>query len=280
MLNALLSEVRIGIWQATKTDRSASDTLNYTSHAVGNASRVQKKLLVGAAALKAVNDVALAARKYHAMSTLPWSDDGPRLVPMKIWLDYNKKMHDYKAEFNDRVADFLDIYPTLVTEAKNNLGDLFDIDDYPHPSIAVTKFNFAFTYAPVPTSGDFRLDADAAAVEEVRSSYEAAFNDRLTEAMREPFRRVKDMLTYMVEKLEPAEEGKVKRYHDSLVDNATELLDLLAGFNISGDPELTRIENQLRSALTGVDINDIRKDEFVRADVQGQLKEILDMYEF
>jgi hypothetical protein len=88
------------------------------------------------------------------------------------------------------------------------------------------------------------------------------------------------MLTYMVEKLEPAEEGKVKRYHDSLVDNATELLDLLAGFNISGDPELTRIENQLRSALTGVDINDIRKDEFVRADVQGQLKEILDMYEF
>jgi len=49
----------------------------------------------------------------------------------------------------------------------------------------------------VPESGDFRLDIPAQELADVKAGYENSFDQRLKEAMREPWNRMHKLLSKM-----------------------------------------------------------------------------------
>jgi hypothetical protein len=279
--SSMLVELNISVWTANKLDRGATDDVNRLNNAEKNAARVNKNLMAGTSQRKEIADHAAACRLWHNTKTLPWADKGARLLPTSLFLDYKREANDRRYKFDRMVDDFIAAYPALVQTSHNYLGNLFNPADYPSADEVYSKFGFRLVFAPVPESGDFRLDLPAQELDEVRRGYEDSFKDRLADAMKDPWDRLHKMLLGMSEKLTDKDGDETKkRYHDSLIDNAMDLCGVLTHLNVTGDPELERARQSLERVMLGADMDVIRESSCGRADVKQQVDAILKQYKW
>jgi hypothetical protein len=227
--SAVLAELNISIWTANKLDKGATDSVLASNSASSGSAQVRKNLMAGTNKRKKIADYGARARLYHNQTTLPWSDKGSRLLPTSLFMEYKQNMNTIERNMNAMIQDFFDSYDDLVLDAKLHLGSLFNANDYPSIDSLRDKFGFKLVFSPLPESNDFRLDIPQMDMEELASKYESAFNDRLNDAMRENWDKLHKTLTHLSEKLTENEEDteSKKRYHDSLITNATELCGLL-----------------------------------------------------
>ena len=279
--SAVLVELNISVWTANKLDKGATEGVLTSNGATsGDAAQVRKNLMAGTSARKEIADYAAGCRLWHNTRTLPWSDKGPRLLPTSLFMDYKSELNIRRETFNRMVNEFIGNYPALVQTASNYMGTLFNSDDYPDSATVRDKFGFKTVFSPVPESGDFRLDIPQQELEEVRQSYDSAFDSRLADAMRTPWEQLHKMLTGMSLKLTDSDDDTKRRWHDTFLTNAHELCAMLTHLNITADPKLEAARRQLESALVGADIEDIKEDVETRADLKAKLDTILKGYEW
>jgi hypothetical protein len=93
---AMLSAVHISIWTAVKHDRKVSRDVANQHGAHESAGRYNKQLLRGAERLDALRTLAGQIRQHFYKITLPWSDEGYRLLPAHFYwvLDHERKGRD------------------------------------------------------------------------------------------------------------------------------------------------------------------------------------------
>jgi hypothetical protein len=279
--SAVLVEMNISVWTANKLDKGATEGVLTSNGATsGDAAQVRKNLMAGTSARKEIADYAAGCRLWHNTRTLPWADKGARLLPTSLFLDYKSEANIRRDTFNQMVDAFIGNYPALVQTASNYMGTLFNQDDYPSADSVREKFGYRMVFSPVPESGDFRLDLPKQDILEMEQSYQSAFNDRLAEAMRTPWDQLHKMLGAMSTKLTESDDDTKKRWHDTFVTNAQEMCAMLTHLNVTKDPKLEAARRQLESALVGVDIEDIKDDELVRANLKGRLDGILKGYDW
>jgi len=279
--SAVLVELNISVWPANKVDREMTETVNTNASAVRDASQTRKNLFAGTSLRKDIEKLAARIRLYHNQNTLPWADKGQRLLPTKLFMEYKQTMNNYEVQFSQLCSNFFVEYPRLVAEAQQHLGTMYRAEDYPDLEDVRMKFGFRKAFDPIPESGDFRLDVSAQDLEEVKAGYEAKFDERLAEAMRTPWERLHTVLTAMSEKLKD-EEGvdSKKRYHDSLVTNAQELVGLLDKMNITNDPKLEEARKQLELTMLGADIETIKESSHARESMKTKVDAILQKFEW
>ena len=270
------------MWTGNKIDKDASRKVTDDNYAAAEAGHFRKNLMAGTGKRKEIADMAARCRLWHNTRTLPWADRGGRLLPTSMFLDYKQQLDRMRDQFEAAVAEFIDEYPQLVQNARMHLGNLFKPEDYPSQEEVASKFGFRVVFSPVPDSGDFRLDIPAQELEQMKQDYDSAFNDRIADAMREPWERLHGMLTRMSEKLtEPEGDSEIKRrWHDTFVTNATDLCAMLTHLNLTKDPKLEAARRDLERAISNVDIEDIKEDADVRADTKAKLDNILKSYEW
>jgi hypothetical protein len=279
--SAVLVELNISVWPANKVDREMTETVNTNASAVRDASQTRKNLFAGTTLRKDIEKLAARIRLYHNQNTLPWADKGQRLLPTKLFMEYKQTMNSYEVQFSQLCNNFFVEYPRLVAEAQQHLGTMYRAEDYPELEDVRMKFGFRKAFDPIPESGDFRLDVSAQDLEEVKAGYEAKFDERLAEAMRTPWERLHTVLTSMSEKLKD-EEGvdSKKRYHDSLVTNAQDLVGLLDKMNITNDPKLEEARKQLELTMLGADIETIKESSHARESMKNKVDAILQKFEW
>lgn len=281
--SSMLVELNISSWTARKLDRRVSQEVDENKATRARAGNYNKNLLAGTSLLDSIIKYAANARQWHNKNTLPWSDNGLRLLPMSNFLHYKGQLNTLEENYNRLVDNFITAYPTLVSAAAFNLGDLFNREEYPEAEDVRGKFGFNYSFTPVPMAGDFRVDVGDAALNELRTHYEQQFTDRLDKAMREAWERLHDCLTHMKDRLTDDVvdgEAKPKIFRDSLVENAMELSDLLRHLNVTNDQKLEDARRQLHSALVGTDAKDLRDSRTARQDVRMQVEEILSKFDF
>lgn len=88
------------------------------------------KRLVAKERLEEIAQIATRARHHHEQ-TLPWLDEGSRILPAANYFDYMQRQNAYAAEFEQAVSAFAGIYPAVVNEARQSLNGLFNPADYP-----------------------------------------------------------------------------------------------------------------------------------------------------
>ena len=270
--SALLVELNISVWPASKLDREVTDKVNSDAGAVRGASQTKKNLFAGTSLRKDISDFAARVRLYHNKHTLPWADKGERMLPTALFMDYKQTMNGFEQTFNMMCQNFFIEYPRLVVEAPIALKGLYKAEDYPDLTDVMLKFGFRRTVKPVPEAGDFRLDIPAYDLEEMRSEFIAQQDNKLAEAMREPWERLHKMLVGISEKLTDVDEDSKKRYHDTLISNPIELCELLTKLNVTNDPKLEEARRQLEVAMVSADIEDIKE----HADSRNELKSKVD----
>ena len=279
--SALLVELNISVWPASKLDREVTDKVNTDASAVRGASQTKKNLFAGTSLRKDISDFAARVRLYHNKHTLPWADKGERMLPTALFMEYKQTMNGFEQTFDMMCNNFYIEYPRLVADAPNNLGSMYKAEDYPDLTDVRLKFGFRRAVKPIPESGDFRLDIPAHDLAEMKNDYEKQYSDRLAEAMREPWERLHKTLVGMSEKLTDIEgDDSKKRYHDTLISNPIELCGLLTKLNVTNDPKLEEARRQLELTMLGADIESIKEDADSRSALKSKVDAILGKFDW
>jgi len=280
--SAVLVELNVSNWGASKLDRNVTDTVNINHNATRDASKVYKNLVAGSSLCSDIAKYAARIRLYHNEMTLPWTNKGARLLPVRLTLEYKQHITNMRIAYDTMCNNFYAQYPAIVANARNNLQGMFKAEDYPTLDEVKEKFGFSLVFSPLPESGDFRLDVANEDLKDLQDSYEADFNSRLAKAVRAPWEKLYKELQSLSSKLDDsnADPDKKKRYHDSLLENPQELCRLLTALNVTNDPKLEEARRDLERVLVGVEMEDIKESEVIRSDVKAQVDAILEKFDW
>lgn len=274
---AMLVELRISIWTARKRDNATTEEVNRSKNATDEAGSVYKYLMAGSDHLKKIEKYAAKCRAWNGQQTLPWMK-GVGLLPMENFFSYREQLGTMEANFNELVGDFIKVYPSLVSAQAFKLGDYFVAEEFPLAESLPRRFRFEYNFLPVPEKGDFRIKCEERVRQDLAEQYDKMFNQKLAEAMREPWERLHDVLVHMSERLSDADDGTRNIFRDSIVNKPLELCALLSKLNVTKDPQLEEARRMLEVALVGVSPEDLRKIPSARAELKSSVQEIINKF--
>jgi hypothetical protein len=276
--SAMLVSLSISLWTARKLDRKVSNDVDISNSTMTKAGNYHKNLLAGDDSLAAIQKLAGLIRTYHLGMTSPWNDNGDRLLTTSQFFDYKAEMARLEGNYWDLVKDFIAGYNTRISAAAFQLGSLFDREEYPDVERVIEKFGFRINYAPLPESGDWRVDINNEGLNDLKNSYEALYEANIEKVSADAYDRLYKLLTKLSFGLRTDENGKQGKIYSSVLDSAKELCGLLTHFNIKNDTQLEAMRLQLEDNIMGLDAKDIVKSDFVRVTLKREVDSILDLF--
>ncbi len=278
---AMLVDLNIRVYSGRKQDRKTQEEVT-TAKGSGSkrAASVYKSLFADCKELDDITKYQARVRAEHYRLTKPWSDNGQRLLPTKLLLEYQGAMTKCKTEFEFLVDKFVVKYDTLVAAAAFQLGTLFDRDEYLPGSQIARKFSIETAFSPLPIAGDFRVDIESEVQQQLITQYEAKSKALLAQSTQDSWSRLHKVLTNLSERLVIEEDGTKRKFHDTLVSNAEELCELLDALNVTADPDLERARRKLLDAMTGVTPKELRTEESTRIETKRKVDAILGAFDW
>lgn len=269
---AMVLTLSIGIWQGYRLDKQASAEITAAKGAKSDAARVNKHL-VPKDALAAIITASGAVRTHFYGKTLPWRDNGDRLMPRKLFTQFIEEHEALATTFQNEVDTFLvHKYPEAIEQAEFRMGELFDRNDYPAVSELRRRFYIDLDINPVTSAGDFRVQIDSEHVDRVRETMERAAEQRVQQAQAAVWKRLAETLTMFHDRMANPDAP----IYASLPEKMDELIEMLPGLNILDDPDIEAIRRDLHAKLKGVDPKDVRKNPDYREELAGEAKQIVD----
>jgi hypothetical protein len=263
--------LQVGMWVGQRLDKQASDRVTEDAGAVQDAARVNKHL-IPKDVIKPIQQAANAIRAHVYTHTLPWKDNGDRLLTRQMYMDFMPAHAALVQEFGTAVEHFLDeAYPAAVAQASFRMGSLFNRDDYPSADQLRHKFYVNLDVDAVTEAGDFRVELDEAEMTRVRTDIDTKLRQRIGSAMTDVWTRLADTLGHFATKLGDTD----AIFRDSTVKNLEELVELLPGLNVLNDAQLEQIRQDVASKLTGIAPKDLRKDATLRRAVAKDAQDIM-----
>lgn len=268
---ALIVNLSIGNWSGRIHDEDAAQTVSKAYNNDPSYATVSK-YLIAREEIQKIWQLVYEARRYHYNVTLPWGDDGERLLPAELYLDFTKRISTYRQQFIFRVQQFLAIYPDLINAAQKSLGGLFKQDDYPAPATLRHKFSFEIHFTPISDSNDVRVKLQEEDVEKLKKQIEERQSELQAEAMRSVWKRLYGVVSHLAEKV--SDPKAVIR--NSVVEKVHDLLAILPKLNISNDPALNELVKEVQGKLCVKNAEEIRKSEGIRGEVARDASAILE----
>lgn len=268
---AMLAAVHISIWTAIKHDRKVSREVAEQHGAYAGAGRYNKQLLREAERLESLRGLSGQIRQYFYKITLPWSDEGYRLLPAHFYFELTTKMREFEQAFAQQVEEFLAVYPSYIEQVRPELNGLFREEDYPSTDKLRNKFGVKLEVLPIPSGNDFRVTLSEEEQARVAREIDESVRQSLQKGTEDLWTRLKGVVAHMIERLSEPE----SRFHASLVTNICELVELLPRLNVNQDEELNRFAGEIRERLCGFTARDLKKNEILRAATANDAAQIL-----
>jgi hypothetical protein len=263
---AMLVSLKIGQWTARKLDKSATQEVTVNHAAASDAGRFNKQIIDKNSLLPMVQ-IAGAARTFFYQHTLPWSDNGDRVLSSDNYFTVMNRLRELKSDFKAAVDVFCRDYRD---RAKLHLNSLFNEADYPQSWEIREKFYMYFSVMPLPVAGDFRVAMGDDVVDEVRQEIEAQLTSRVQGMVQSIWTELVGTVSHLRDRLKG--DGPL---FSSALDNIVDLIDRLPGLNITNDADLDAMRKELRLLTAGLDMKDIKKDDALRTSVIDKTTDIL-----
>jgi hypothetical protein len=274
---AMLCSLSISVWSARKHDVEASEEIAHQHGAQADAGRYHKVLLPKAA-LAEIQKIVSEARQEHYFMTLPWDDNGYRVLPAAAYMEHTDKMRALSSRFTPAVETLATRLNELLEEAKIRLGGLFRAADYPTPEELRAKYSFETKVLPLPDANDFRVTLGEEEKERIKRQITASVEASLQVGSRELWQRLYEAVSHMAERLlayKVTGVGVEHPFRDSVVTNLVKLVDILPKLNVTADAELERLAAEARASLL-VDPQELRNSDSVRSETAQAASAIAD----
>ncbi len=265
---ALLVNLTISQWTGKKYDKKVSKQIE-RDHNAHNAGKFNKTL-IAEDELKKIQSISNTARSFLRDNTLPWGDNGDRLLPSTNYFEFISIYRKHKDYFNLAVNNFIQQYPSLKAEAKRRLNGMYQETDYPPTHVMKSKFNIDISFMPISDMKDFRLEIDDTEVQNLKSQIELEINNRILQTTNDMWLRIKETVGHMVEKL--SEKDPI--FRDTLIENIRDLIEILPRLNFTNDQNITKAIQSMKDLLVAPD--SLRNNVQLRNQKAREAKAILD----
>lgn len=303
---AMLGSLNVSVWEGRKKDKDIEQEIADNKGARSKrATSVHKHLFVDCPPLEAIKSLRGEARIWFNKYTLPWDDNGRRLIPTAIYFEIQQEMANFESRFAKLVQTFVQVYSTEISKQAFERGAMFNRDEYPKVEDIAQKFHFTINLTPVPLAGDFRVDIGNDALKELNERCEADTQLRIKGAMAGAWERVKDQVEWVLDRMtkvldhdpdaveeikEYDDDGKVTKLeikkkrrpklHDSMLDQGMETCGLLRDLNVTNDPDLEEARRMLEKALVHVDMKSLKESPEMQATTKNAMQAIKNKFKF
>lgn len=264
---AVLVSLEITTWSGRRLDRRVTDSTNAREGAGQDAGRYNKHLLGGKVdSFAATIATAGASRVAHYKQTLPWTDEGSRLLPIPNYYQYAALVRTLRDTFRAANEVFFTEYQTPEFHAgcAARLGAMYDPNDYPSIEELRKFFTFRIGFMPIPAAADIRLDLPPEVTNHIERSITARVENAVSSAVRDGWDRLYSSVERIRDRLQEIagmpDDGPSGRLHSSLFSSAIETAETLRRLNVLADPALDDMAARIIDELGQLDPKAIRKD--------------------
>ena len=274
---ALLVNITIRVWTGEKRDNTITRELCDAKGAERGAVRANKSLLGDA--IHAVQAAERAVRDEANKRTLPWMDNGTRILKGAAFMAFTEAMAEPIRLFDTAVDAFIEHYPQTQHQARSRLGEAYTDGDFPAQRSLKARFGVKLVYLPVPSAEDFRVGLASEEIETVRRNTEAALRDTVNDAVRALLDRLQEPVARLANRLRlfrRTNAGKVQHpFRDSLVDNIRAVLAIAPALNLMDDPRISALCADIERQLTVHHPDQLRSSQRLRETVADEADAIL-----
>lgn len=256
---AILVALRTSLYVNAAEDEKAVDSLIKKFGAEANVHKY-KKVLLPPHALAGVRGVRTAARKYWFDNTLPWANEGVRLLPASRYQSFVEKMRAFKTEYEHEVERFLNDYPKLKSDARKRLASLFDEHDFPTSDRMRRKFRMQLDVTPIPSGEDFRVSLSESERKEIEREVEARVKETAKASMQALVGKLQEQVQHLSERLKEKDAIVTKRSIENIVESVRESDE----FNVVEDKQVTALHTAAAKLVDGVSLDTLKADEKAR----------------
>lgn len=274
--NCMVVNVHFGTWLGQRLDREESERITARANAESGAARAIKNL-IPKEALATISTASSHIKTHFYNATLPWKDNGDRLLLRKNYAAFMSKHTELVDRFYEAVETFLSVtYPSAVQKAEFRMGTLFKADDYPPVALLRNKFYVQLDIDAVPEHNDFRITIDNAFSQNnalaVQQQRQTAMERNITTAMTSVWSKLATIVEHFADRM-ATEDATFK---DTTVTKLEELVAALPDLNLTNDPNLERIRSDISARLLAYSPRELRKDREARVTAAVEAKRIMD----
>lgn len=229
--------------------------------------RATKKLIdPGHPAWKKVMEVRSRMTAAWKSTTLPYPEPGIRLIRKLHVAGFSAKMEALRTEFDAAVALLEECYSELRTAARENLGDLFNENDYP-PTIA-ELFDVHWEY-PNLDPPNYLKEINPELYEEQKKLIEARLEEAIAMTEEALATEMQELITHLIDRLTGGADGKPKQFKDQTVEGLREFFEGFKQANIGSNAQLDHLMEQAKNVIGSRTPGELRGD----ANLRDQIKE-------
>jgi hypothetical protein len=230
--------------------------------------RAGKKLLdTRHEAIRRLTSIKTRNGKYWRGLTLPYVEDGIRLLRQSDIDSFVQTMEGFRDELTQGEAGLRVVYPELKAGARRNLGRLYYEGDYPEEVRGLFQVEWDFPSVEPPDFLILRPEIYEEQCRRVAARFEEAV--RLAEqAFATEFSR---LLAHLTERLTNGENGERQTFRDSAVTNLRAFFERFSHLNVRSNPELDRLVEQAQQLVEGIGPQELRDNNTLRQNIASQM---------
>jgi hypothetical protein len=229
-----------------------------------------KKLLdTKHSAFRAVTAIRGKVDSYSKGLSLPFPEPGVRLIRHDAVEGFASQMSDFRAELDDAVTNLDRHFGELKAAARERLGSLFNVSDYPETLVGLFGMTWDFPNVEPP---DYLVQLAPGLYEAERARVAARFEEAVQLAEQAFLDEFSKLVAHLTERLSGAgEDGQPKVFRDSAVTNLTKFFDRFRTLNVRSNEQLDALVAEARQAVRGVRAQDLRDADGLRREVASEL---------
>jgi hypothetical protein len=263
---AILVSLNMRAWKATATDRELAEATESATKAETGTMRVIKDL-TPKSYIQPIKHIMHIGRTEHYRYTVPGLARGQHLLASAMFDTYMEVQSELRRAFEERVENFVKIYPDIVQDAPRRLHNAFKAYDFP-PQEAISQFfEYSYNFTPVPKVDDWRLSGlNIEETEQLKELAEANITAMFNRATKEVFDRAKEVLTKIAQQARAYNggSGSSAQLRDATIQNLKEVAQLVVKMNVTGDHALAKLGYEMIEAFADAQGDHLRSNEKAR----------------
>ncbi len=271
-LRGAMAPVRVAFtWFGTRKSLSAEQKAQAAESfgAEGQFLTAGKKLIdTTHPAFKSVTAVRGRIVCYWKGASLPFPEPGLRLIRQEDIAEFDVQMTSLQAELAEAVANLDQHYAELRNAARDRLGSLFNLSDYPITLEGLFAIGWEFPSVEVP---EYLQRLNPQLYEQECRRVANRFDEAVLLAEDAFLGELNRLVSHLTDRLSGGNDGKPKVFRDSAVENLQDFFTRFQQLNIRSNADLDGLVEQARRILTGVEPQQLRDNASRRQQIASQL---------
>jgi len=219
-------------------------------------------------AYKAVTAIKSQVSGYWRSMTLPYPQDGVRLIRQSDVAAFEEKMQEFRTALKAAAANLQLEYETIKANSREKLGSLYNADDY--PASVENVFDIKWDY-PAVEPPNYLMSFNPELYEQERHKIQQRFEDAVRLAEAAFAEQLRDLITHLIERLTDNPDGTRKVFRSSAIENFKEFAENFRRMNVRSNAQLDQLIDQAENLVSGVDVDDLKTNKDLRQTLTTQM---------